>query len=89
MMFSVTPHSPESITSWMSWVRCCAAWLPLNGRPGVGTTVSEVGVPIAEARLRIVAEDLRLAQSALAGITGQVSADDLLGEIFGRFCIGK
>ena len=26
MMLSVTPHSPESITSWMSWVRCCAAW---------------------------------------------------------------
>ena len=26
MMSIVTPHSPESITSWMSWVRCCAAW---------------------------------------------------------------
>jgi len=35
------------------------------------------------------AEDLRLAQAALGRITGEVSADDLLGEIFSRFCIGK
>lgn len=35
------------------------------------------------------AEDLRLAQASLARITGEVSADDLLGEIFARFCIGK
>jgi len=35
------------------------------------------------------AEELRLAQEALGSITGRVSADDLLGEIFGRFCIGK
>jgi tRNA modification GTPase len=35
------------------------------------------------------AEELRLAQEALGEISGRVSADDLLGEIFGRFCIGK
>jgi tRNA modification GTPase len=35
------------------------------------------------------AEELRLAQDALGTITGRVSADDLLGEIFSRFCIGK
>jgi tRNA modification GTPase len=35
------------------------------------------------------AEELRLAQDALGTITGRVSADDLLGEIFTRFCIGK
>lgn len=35
------------------------------------------------------AEELRLAQEALGTITGEVSADDLLGEIFARFCIGK
>lgn len=39
--------------------------------------------------LELFAEELRLAQSALASITGEFSADDLLGEIFGRFCIGK
>ncbi len=37
----------------------------------------------------LFAEELRLAQTALNSITGQFSADDLLGEIFSRFCIGK
>jgi tRNA modification GTPase len=37
----------------------------------------------------LMAEDLRLAQGALGRITGQVTSDDLLGEIFSRFCIGK
>ncbi len=36
-----------------------------------------------------MAEELRLAQSALNEITGEFTADDLLGEIFSRFCIGK
>ena len=39
--------------------------------------------------LDLLAEELRLAQSALGEITGEFSADDLLGEIFSRFCIGK
>ncbi len=37
----------------------------------------------------LLAEDLHLAAEALGEITGQMSADDLLGEIFGSFCIGK
>jgi tRNA modification GTPase len=36
-----------------------------------------------------MAEELRLAQQSFANITGKFSADDLLGEIFSRFCIGK
>ena len=39
--------------------------------------------------LDLLAEELRLAQNALAEITGEFSADDLLGVIFSRFCIGK
>jgi len=35
------------------------------------------------------AEELRLAQASLSAITGNYTADDLLGEIFSRFCIGK
>jgi tRNA modification GTPase len=37
----------------------------------------------------LFAEDLRLAQHALGEITGEFTSDDLLGEIFGSFCIGK
>jgi tRNA modification GTPase len=40
-------------------------------------------------KLELFAEELRLAQEALGAITGQYTSDDLLGEIFGRFCIGK
>jgi tRNA modification GTPase len=36
-----------------------------------------------------LAEELREAQKALSSITGEFTADDLLGEIFSRFCIGK
>lgn len=39
--------------------------------------------------IELFAEELRDAQSALAAITGEFTADDLLGVIFGRFCIGK
>jgi tRNA modification GTPase len=42
-----------------------------------------------DAALDLFAEELRLAHDALGEITGQFTADDLLGEIFGRFCIGK
>lgn len=37
----------------------------------------------------LLAEHLRLAQESLNKITGEFSSDDLLGEIFSRFCIGK
>ncbi len=37
----------------------------------------------------LVAEELRLAQQALNAITGEFTSDDLLGEIFSSFCIGK
>jgi tRNA modification GTPase len=37
----------------------------------------------------LVAEELRVCQQNLSEITGVFTADDLLGEIFGSFCIGK
>jgi tRNA modification GTPase len=39
--------------------------------------------------LEIAAEELRNAQTALSEITGELTSDDLLGEIFASFCIGK
>ncbi len=56
----------------------------------------ELQLAMAAAQLRsavpaldLLAEDLRQAQLQLGEITGQFTADDLLGEIFSRFCIGK
>jgi tRNA modification GTPase len=40
-------------------------------------------------RPELFAEELRLAQEQLNSITGEFAADDLLGQIFSRFCIGK
>ena len=40
-------------------------------------------------RAEFFAEELRLAQQSLNSITGEFTSDDLLGEIFSRFCIGK
>jgi len=42
-----------------------------------------------DAALDLLAEELRLAHRALGEITGAFSTEDLLGEIFSRFCIGK
>jgi tRNA modification GTPase len=40
-------------------------------------------------RLELLAEELRLTQEALSAITGGYTSDELLGEIFSRFCVGK
>jgi len=42
-----------------------------------------------QSRWELFAEELRLAHNALASITVEFTSDDLLGEIFSRFCIGK
>jgi len=39
--------------------------------------------------LELIAEDLRFAQTQLGAITGEFTSDDLLGEIFSNFCVGK
>jgi tRNA modification GTPase len=43
----------------------------------------------AYVQIELMAEELRMAQSALSEITGEFTSDDLLGVIFSRFCIGK
>jgi tRNA modification GTPase len=51
--------------------------------------LAEAHASAHEAPLELLAEELRLAHDALAEITGAFTPDDLLGEIFSRFCIGK
>ncbi len=41
------------------------------------------------AAIELAAEELRSAQAALSEVTGEITSDDLLGEIFSSFCIGK
>jgi len=50
---------------------------------------ASVQIALASPPLELFAEELREAQLALAAITGEFTADDLLGVIFSRFCIGK
>lgn len=55
----------------------------LDAQEHLQRAVGEIG------RAEVFAEELRLAQAWLNSITGEFTADDLLGEIFSRFCIGK
>jgi tRNA modification GTPase len=51
--------------------------------------LAQAHAALNDGALDLLAEELRLAHDALGRITGAFSADDLLGEIFSRFCIGK
>jgi tRNA modification GTPase len=54
------------------------------------TALADAQVQLVDYRAgELMAESLRIAQNALSEITGEFSADDLLGKIFGSFCIGK
>ncbi len=59
----------------------------LDALAKVDAHLSSASAQIKSAEL--VAEELRLAQDALSSITGEFTPDDLLGEIFSKFCIGK
>ena len=55
------------------------------GRVNIALTNAALNINAAE----IVADELTQAQQALSSITGEFTSDDLLGEIFSQFCIGK
>ena len=67
------------------------AWIQHDGRD-VAQRDGDEEQPVAGHQrqvLRDAAEHLRNAQTALSELTGELSSDDLLGEIFATFCIGK
>ena len=62
----------------------------LNALQAAQVHLSQARVNLVELTAgELAAEELRLAQAQLNLITGEFSSDDLLGEIFGNFCIGK
>ena len=81
-----------------AWLLEAAGWQPHGEGLFMARERHVTALRAAEAHMQAAAgqqafefkaEELRLAQRALGEITGEVSADQLLGEIFGRFCIGK
>ena len=89
----------DGIDELREWLLTVAGWQP--GSEGVFLArerhlraLDDAGAHVTaasmlEGQYELFAEELRLAQRALTQITGEFSADDLLGEIFSRFCIGK
>jgi tRNA modification GTPase len=82
--------APPSYSGW----NCRAGASPVLARQRHVAALQQAAAHLDAALGRaaapeLLAEELRLAGEALGSITGRVVADDLLGEIFGRFCIGK
>ena len=95
----VSALTGEGIDALREWLLRTAGWQPhgegiFMARRRHLDALQEARSHLAHASdlrtsLEVVAEELRLAHRALGRISGEVSADDLLGEIFSRFCIGK
>ena len=94
----ISARTGAGIPELRAWLLEVAGWQPHGEGLFMARERHLVALREARANLQhacrqqafeLKAEELRLAQGALGRITGEVSADDLLGEIFGRFCIGK
>ena len=95
----LSAHTGEGMEGLREWLLETAGWQP--GGEGVFSArarhleaLRRVSTHLEAAlnrsrQFELLAEELRLAQNALGEITGEFHPDDLLGEIFGRFCIGK
>jgi len=81
-LHSVAGYDSRSPGTFSARRRHLAALERARGRLVAARTVLDTALELA-------AEELRGAQSALAELTGELTSDDLLGEIFATFCIGK
>ncbi|MFN6169020.1 MAG: tRNA uridine-5-carboxymethylaminomethyl(34) synthesis GTPase MnmE [Burkholderiales bacterium] len=89
----------EGVDALRAWLLETAGWTPTGEgvfmarqRHLVALQQAKSHLDTAEqvgAQFELFAEELRLAQHNLSSITGEFTPDDLLGEIFGKFCIGK
>jgi tRNA modification GTPase len=97
--FAVSAQTGQGMEALRSWLLETAGWRPHGEDVFMARERHLVALQEAAAHLEtsrgfdeafdLMAEELRLAHRALGQITGEVSADDLLGAIFSRFCIGK
>lgn len=95
----VSALTGEGLPMVRDWLLVTAGWRPTGEGVFLARTRHLVALEAARVHLdtaaeltvqtELFAEELRLAQIALASITGEFTPDDLLGEIFGKFCIGK
>ena len=95
----VSALNGDGIVELRNWMLKVAGWQPsgegvflARERHLSAIDVSEAHTAAAELlseQPELFAEELRLAQRALSSITGEFTSDDLLGEIFSRFCVGK
>lgn len=95
----VSALTGEGVGALRAWLLETAGWQPSGegvflARARHLAALKNAGAHMQAAaalsgQYELFAEELRLAQMALAAITGEFAPDDLLGEIFGRFCIGK
>ena len=95
----VSALTGEGVERLRAWLLATAGWQP--GIEGVFLARERHMVALRAAaghlatarslenQFDLLAEELRLAQLNMASITGEFTPDDLLGEIFSRFCIGK
>ncbi len=95
----ISARSGSGIELLRQWLLDVAGWKPHGESLFMARERHLVALEAAASHLRraheqaqafeLLAEELRLAQSELGRITGEVSSEDLLGAIFSRFCIGK
>lgn len=99
----VSAHTGEGLDALRGQLLAIAGWQPGHESPWLARERHVQALELADTHLDaasqhaqqddrvldLFAEELRLAHEALCAITGQFTSDDLLGEIFAGFCIGK
>lgn len=97
-LFRISALRGDGLESLAGWMLEVAGWRPTGEGvylarerhlSALATARSHVAAASSGGPLEVQAEELRLAQVALGRITGEVSADEILGHIFSSFCIGK
>ena len=99
VVLRLSAKTGEGLGELKSWLLEAAGWKSHGEGPFMARERHLVALQAARENLaaaanasqafELMAEELRLSQNFLGQITGAVSADDLLGAIFSRFCIGK